>query len=63
LAVSYPASYMRAGNWIAALLGRPVEFPPRQSPDQIPGARDFWDLFHLNTNLPALARVGTGGLA
>ena len=54
--MSDSAAYMRAGNWIAALLGRPVELQPRQSPDDIPAARDFWDLSHLNTNLPTLAR-------
>jgi hypothetical protein len=51
------AAYMREGDWIAALLGRPVESQPRQSPDQIPAARAFWDLSHLNANLPAVARL------
>jgi acetyl esterase len=43
-------------NWISALLGRPVEPRPRRSADEIPAARDFWDLSHLNTNLPEVAR-------
>lgn len=46
----------KAENWISALLGRPVELRPRRSVDEIPAARDFWDLSHLNTNLPAVSR-------
>lgn len=30
---------------------------PRKSPDEIPDARDFWDLSHLNENLPELREV------
>ena len=45
-----------ADNWISALLGRPVEPQPRRSVDEIPAAREFWDLSHLNTNLPEVAR-------
>ncbi len=56
-AVGDSVAYMRAGDWIAALLGRAVELQPRQSPDQIPAARAFWDLSHLNANLPAVARL------
>ena len=44
-------------TWISQLLGRDVHLPPRQSPDQIPAARQFWDLTHLNQNLPNLAAV------
>lgn len=46
----------RTANWISAVLGRPVEPKPRRSPDEIPAARAFWDLSHLNVNLPDLAR-------
>ena len=44
-------------NWISALLGRHVTPQPRKSPDEIPAARDFWDLSHLNQNLPELLEV------
>jgi acetyl esterase len=42
-------------SWISQLFGREVSFPPRQSPDEIPAARAFWDLRHLNRDLPDLA--------
>jgi acetyl esterase len=32
-----------------------VQLAPRQSPDEIPAARQFWDLSHLNQDLPDLA--------
>src|SRR4051794_16944906 len=44
-------------NWISQLLGRDVRLAPRSSPDEIPGARAFWDLSHLNQGLPDLAAV------
>lgn len=44
-------------NWMSQLLGREVRPSPRTSPDQIPAARSFWDLSHLNQNLPQLAAV------
>jgi acetyl esterase len=42
-------------NWISQMLGRDVRLAPRQSPDEIPAARQLWDLRHLNDNLPDLA--------
>jgi acetyl esterase/lipase len=42
-------------SWISELLGRDVTLTPRQSPDEIPAARQFWDLRHLNQDLPKLA--------
>ena len=50
------SSKPKAANWVSALLGRPVELQPRRSPEEIPAARDFWDLSHLIVNLPDLAR-------
>jgi acetyl esterase len=44
-------------NWISQLLGREVHLAPRSSPDEIPTARAFWDLSHLNRDLPELAAV------
>ncbi|MEZ2126637.1 MULTISPECIES: alpha/beta hydrolase [unclassified Sinorhizobium] len=44
-------------NWIAQLLERDVKLSPRQSPDEIPAARELWDLSHLNQDLPELAQV------
>jgi len=44
-------------DWISQLLGRPVTLPPRTSVDQIPAARAFWDLSHVNRDLPELAAV------
>ncbi len=46
----------KAANWVTAVLGRSVEPEPRRSPDEIPAAREFWDLSHLIRNLPDLAR-------
>ena len=51
-----PDRHPVADNWISALLGRTVEPRPRRSVDEIPAAREFWDLSHLNANLPELAR-------
>ena len=45
-----------ADNWISAVLGRPFEPRPRRSVDEIAAGRDFWDLSHLNANLPDVAR-------
>jgi acetyl esterase/lipase len=42
-------------SWISQLLGKDVRLAPRQSPDEIPAARQFWDLRHLNQDLPNLA--------
>src|SRR5262249_52212584 len=42
-------------SWISELLNRDVSLAPRQSPDEIPAARQLWDLRHLNQDLPALA--------
>jgi acetyl esterase len=42
-------------SWISQLLGRDVRLAPRQSPDEIPAARQLWDLRHLNQDLPELA--------
>ena len=47
-----PDAQFGADNWISALLGRPFESQPRRSVDEIAAAREFWDLSHLNTNLP-----------
>jgi acetyl esterase len=44
-------------DWVSQLFGRPVSLPPRTSVDQIPAARAFWDLAHLNEDLPALGEV------
>jgi acetyl esterase len=44
-------------DWLSQLLGRPVTLPPRTSVDQIPAARAFWDLSHVNRDLPELAAV------
>ena len=44
-------------SWISQLLGRNVQPAPRSSPDDIPAARAFWDLSHLNQDLPELAAV------
>jgi acetyl esterase len=44
-------------NWISQLLGRDVRPVPRTSPDEIPAARGFWDLSHLNRDLPKLGAV------
>lgn len=54
--MSEPVANSIADNWISALLGRPVEPRPRRSVDEIPAARDFWDLSHLNANLPDIGR-------
>jgi acetyl esterase len=45
-------------SWISQLLGREVQLKPRQSPDEIPAARKFWDVSqfdHINKDLPDLA--------
>jgi hypothetical protein len=42
-------------SWISELLDRDVVLAPRQSPDEIPAARKFWNLRHLNQDLPQLA--------
>jgi acetyl esterase len=45
-------------SWISQLLGREVQLKPRQSPDEIPAARVFWDVEnfeHVNKDLPDLA--------
>jgi acetyl esterase len=39
------------------MLGREVKLSPRKSPDEIPAARAFWNLEHLNQNLPEMAAV------
>jgi acetyl esterase len=44
-------------NWISRLLDRNVHLVPRSSPADIPGARAFWDLSHLNRDLPDVAEV------
>ena len=44
-------------NWISAVLARHITPQARQSPDEIPAARAFWDLSHINRNLPDLAVV------
>ena len=54
--MSDPAERIVPGNWISALLGRLVEPNPRRSVDEIPSAREFWDLSHLNANLPDVAQ-------
>ena len=46
----------QSGGWVSAVLGRPVTLQPRRSPDEIPAARAFWDLSHLNHELPEVAR-------
>jgi len=43
-------------NWIEQLLERSVKLSPRQSPDEIPAARELWNLAHLNQDLPDLAQ-------
>ena len=47
----------RPSSWIAEMLGREVKLSPRKSPDEIPAARAFWNLEHLNQNLPEMAAV------
>jgi acetyl esterase len=42
-------------SWISQLFRRDVQLAPRQSPDEIPAARQLWDLSHLNQDLPDLA--------
>ena len=44
-------------SWISQLLGKDVRLAPRQSPDEIPAARQLWDLRHLNQDLPDLGAV------
>lgn len=44
-------------NWISAVLDRRVTPQPRRSPDEIPAARAFWDLSHLNEHLPEFREV------
>jgi acetyl esterase len=39
------------------MFGREVVLKPRKSPDEIPAAREFWDLSHLNQDLPEMAVV------
>ena len=46
----------QSGSWVSAVLGKPVTLQPRRSPDEIPAARAFWDLSHLNDALPEVAR-------
>jgi acetyl esterase len=46
---------MPTRSWISELLNRDVNLAPRQSPDEIPAARQLWDLRHLNQDLPELA--------
>jgi acetyl esterase len=46
---------MPTRSWISELLNRDINLAPRQSPDEIPAARQLWDLRHLNQELPKLA--------
>jgi acetyl esterase/lipase len=47
----------RPSSWIAEMFGREVKLSPRKSPDEIPAARVFWNLEHLNQNLPEMGAV------
>lgn len=49
--------YGQYENWISAVLGRHVTPQPRKSPEEIPAAREFWDLSHINRNLPELREL------
>lgn len=47
-------------GWVSQLFHRPIELSVRTSPDQIPSAREFWDLTnlpHLLEDLPSLGAV------
>jgi acetyl esterase len=52
-------------GWVSQIFHRPIASKPRTSPDEIPGAREFWSLDnlpHLSSDLPALGAAHEGVL-
>lgn len=52
-------------GWVSQIFHRPMASKPRRSPDEIPGAREFWSLDnlpHLSSDLPAVGEAHEGVL-
>ena len=58
--MSRPPLYGQYANWVSATLGREVLPQKRRSVEEIQGAREFWDLEHLNRSVPDLEALHTG---